>query len=419
MKVLVTNIYTNCTKLYTVLVVMISFNFPIDLYGQDYISGKELCQNISKKQSGRWIPVPNSYTEFSAGTSPLYYRFLNGEYDSTKATVVYVDGGPGGTSHNYHRMYDELSLEYNILFFDQRGFVCSRPDTKKIQDDHRFYSVENSARDIEEIRKTLGIKDLKVLGHSFGATISLKYAELFPNNLSKVTLIGPAFITPQKKDFQQKFDNRLTNLVNNKINRDVHNCNSLKFVNNMAYDFANALGLDGVEKLISRVESDLLESNSIMNEDEAYSLLTDLMGGNLGQFALKDDLYTWETQGNTEIVIINDFQCSFLSDDEENCIEGGNAYKNTFDVKKLKIDVPVDIFLGEFDGVEDELKELKLHIKQGKFYYLNGRGHGTFMEFYDLEDSEKAQISLKVLNRSLSKAVISNQLKTELDINEL
>jgi pimeloyl-ACP methyl ester carboxylesterase len=389
-------------------------------FGQDYVSGKELCQDISKQQNGKWLSVLNSYSEQNSEKSPLYYRFLNGKYDSKKPTVIYVDGGPGGTSHNYHKMYDELSLEYNILFFDQRGFVCSRPDSKLVQDDPSFYSVANSARDIEEIRKELGVKDLIVLGHSFGATISLKYAELFPQNLSKVTLIGPAFITPENKKLQKRFDRDLKVQINKMINDDIHNCDSLEFINNLAYDFANSLGLQGLEGLINKIERDLLAGKPVLTEDEAYNFLSELMGDNEGRYSLRDDSFTWETQGDTEIIISNDFQCSFLSDQEEEpCVDGGDGYKNTFDVRKLKIDVPVDIFLGEYDGVKDELKQLRTYLDQGNFYYLNERGHGTFTEYYDLKDAEREVTSLRVLSLSLSGKKIPSKLKTHLGTEDL
>tara|TARA_Y100000768_G_C23928015_1_gene658562 strand:+ start:178 stop:1350 length:1173 start_codon:yes stop_codon:yes gene_type:complete len=387
---------------------------------QKYISGKKLCQGVAVKQNGAWVTVPNNYKKSKLETSPLYYRFLGGKYDVTKPTVVYVDGGPGATSHNYHKLYDDLAKEFNILFFDQRGFVCSRPDSKAIQDDPNFYSVENSARDIEEIRKELGIERIIILGHSFGATIGLKYAELFPEKVKKVTLIGPAFITPENQKEKDEFIKNLRVKTDSFITHELHTCDSLKLVHDLSYDFANSLGIEGLEKLVEKVQSDLLKDKSLMEVKEGYEFLSSLFEGNLGKFALRDETYTWETQGDTEFVMQNDFKCSFLFDQhKEYCKVGEVGDQNTFDIKKMKVSVPVDIFLGEFDGTEKELKRIDSYIKSGNTYYLKERGHGAFTEFYDNNSFEKAKLSSEVLTRSLLNKRIPVNLREKLWIKKL
>lgn len=409
------NFYTHV--IYVRVLALLIIVLPICAISDDYVSGKDLCAEVSKVQKGEWTNVPIDYENLLSAKSPIYHRFLSGKYDASKETVVYISGGPGATSHNYHKMYDDLAKSFNILFIDQRGYVCSRPDRRELQDSSKFYSIENSARDIDEIRKKLEIKKWSILGHSFGATISLEYARLFPNSINNITLIGPAFITPQVQELEDEAELNLKQRVK-AFTGNIKDCNALKLINDLSYDFANSFGIDGLERFVLEVNKSL-ENDSLISEEEAWSFL-EKIGEEVdvnGEFSLRDDSFTWETQGDTELIVESDLACSFLGAEQSpECI---NGEKKTFDVKKMNISVPVNIFLGEFDGVPAELDQLKGSLSKGSFYYMKDRGHGSFLDFYHRRDDEDIKASVEVLTRSLSSDTVSDDLKKKLGIIQI
>ena len=88
--------------------------------------------------------------------------------------VVVLHGGPGGGCSPAMRRYFDPNV-YRVILFDQRGCGRSRPHA----------SVENNTTwhlvaDIELIRETLGINSWIVFGGSWGATLSLIYAQAHP-----------------------------------------------------------------------------------------------------------------------------------------------------------------------------------------------------------------------------------------------
>jgi proline iminopeptidase len=62
------------------------------------------------------------------------------------------------------------SLDVNVVQFDQSGIACSRPTTEIMYKNPQFYSSENTARDADEIRKSLGANKITAYGISYGTT---------------------------------------------------------------------------------------------------------------------------------------------------------------------------------------------------------------------------------------------------------
>jgi proline iminopeptidase len=98
--------------------------------------------------------------------------------------VVVLHGGPGGGCSPAMRRFFDPSA-YRVILFDQRGCGRSRP----------FASVENNTTwdlvaDIEAIRTRLGIEKWIVFGGSWGATLSLIYAQAHPERVMQIVLRG-------------------------------------------------------------------------------------------------------------------------------------------------------------------------------------------------------------------------------------
>ncbi|MCL1058399.1 alpha/beta hydrolase [Shewanella gelidimarina] len=108
--------------------------------------------------------------------------------------LLYLHGGPGaGCSFDELALFD-LSV-YHVIMMDQRGAGRSRPRGGLAHN-----SVNHLLTDIEQVREWLGIAKWALAGGSFGATLALLYAGLYPNRVSKQVLWG-AFI-PSEESIQ-------------------------------------------------------------------------------------------------------------------------------------------------------------------------------------------------------------------------
>jgi proline iminopeptidase len=99
--------------------------------------------------------------------------------------VVFLHGGPGGGSSPEHRRQFNPE-KYKILVFDQRGCGKSKP----------YASLEHNTtwdlvEDIEKLRTEVSKVDKwQVFGGSWGSTLSLAYAEKYPERVTELVLRG-------------------------------------------------------------------------------------------------------------------------------------------------------------------------------------------------------------------------------------
>lgn len=100
------------------------------------------------------------------------------------APVVFVHGGPGcGCGDTARRFLDPTF--YRIITIDQRGCGKSKPFLEL-----KNNTTDNLAKDMEKIREHLKIDKWLVYGGSWGTTLSLYYAENYPQNVVGLILRG-------------------------------------------------------------------------------------------------------------------------------------------------------------------------------------------------------------------------------------
>ena len=112
----------------------------------------------------------------------LYWE-LTGNPNGKPAVMLH--GGPGGGSSPDHRRQWNPD-KYKILVFDQRGCGKSTP----------YASLENNTTwdlvdDIEKLRTQVAKVDKwQVFGGSWGSTLSLAYAQTYPERVTEIILRG-------------------------------------------------------------------------------------------------------------------------------------------------------------------------------------------------------------------------------------
>lgn len=109
--------------------------------------------------------------------------------------VVVLHGGPGGGCSPAMRRYFNPE-HYRIILFDQRGCGRSRPHAS-IKANTTWHLVA----DIETIRTALGIDSWYVFGGSWGATLSLLYAQAHAQRVRALILRGVFAMTQLELDW--------------------------------------------------------------------------------------------------------------------------------------------------------------------------------------------------------------------------
>jgi len=132
--------------------------------------------------------------------------------------VIYLSGGPGAPLLVYAEMLianpqiNEIVVDRDWVFYDQRGtgrsvpmLRCERAKDylKRVKDcrdkfiregvDLSQYNSARSARDIEELRKALGVKQWNLWGISYGSRLAFAVVHNFPASVHAIVHDGPSY----------------------------------------------------------------------------------------------------------------------------------------------------------------------------------------------------------------------------------
>ena len=98
--------------------------------------------------------------------------------------ILFLHGGPGAGIAPVHRRFFD-PYYYRIILFDQRGAGKSKPKAEC-----RENTTQDLMKDIEELRRHLGIDNWLVFGGSWGSTLAIAYGELYPDSCLGFVLRG-------------------------------------------------------------------------------------------------------------------------------------------------------------------------------------------------------------------------------------
>ena len=123
----------------------------------------------------------------------IYYE-ISGKKDGLPALVMH--GGPGGGSSPSYRGFFDPEV-YKIVQMDQRGAGKSTPHASLV-DNTTWHIID----DMEKLRNHLKVEKWHtVFGGSWGATISLTYAEAYPSRVGHLVLRGIFLLRNSEIDF--------------------------------------------------------------------------------------------------------------------------------------------------------------------------------------------------------------------------
>ncbi len=99
-----------------------------------------------------------------------YYR-IAGDPNSRKTPLLMLHGGPGST-HNYFEVLDSLAIEDGrlLISYDQIGCGNSYLDGHP-----ELWTMDTWIGELKAVRKALGLKEVILLGQSWGGMLLLEY----------------------------------------------------------------------------------------------------------------------------------------------------------------------------------------------------------------------------------------------------
>ena len=124
---------------------------------------------------------------YASGMLPLdaiHRMYWESSGNPSGIPVVFLHGGPGAGSTPKHRRFFDPAA-YRIVVYDQRGAGRSMP-LGELRENTTLHLVD----DLERLRTHLGIDAWLVFGGSWGATLTLAYAEAHPRRCLGLVLRG-------------------------------------------------------------------------------------------------------------------------------------------------------------------------------------------------------------------------------------
>lgn len=101
--------------------------------------------------------------------------------------AVVLHGGPGSGSNPNTLGYFDLDV-YRVVLVDQRQCGRSTPHAADHDTDLSVNTTQRLIHDLERIREAAGIDRWLVLGHSWGTTLGIAYAERHPERVTELVL---------------------------------------------------------------------------------------------------------------------------------------------------------------------------------------------------------------------------------------
>ncbi|WP_206880020.1 proline iminopeptidase-family hydrolase [Alicyclobacillus mali] len=98
--------------------------------------------------------------------------------------LLCIHGGPG-MPHDYLEPLIGLAEDRPIIFYDQSGCGASDPiaDVTKL-------TVSYFVEELEAVRRELGLREIHLLGHSWGGWLALEYTVTYKTRIRSLTICG-------------------------------------------------------------------------------------------------------------------------------------------------------------------------------------------------------------------------------------
>ena len=193
-----------------------------------------------------FLRVPRDWARPTEGTYRIAIARIRAEVAPTRGVLMFNPGGPGGAGLDALRFVQrglpkEVRDSFDVVTFDPRGVGESQPtfapcrtpqpdlpatgpvdweaatsayvDTMSAalqeclqanEADAAYVGSWQVVRDIDALRRALGVKKISFWGMSYGTTLGRAYAQQFPQRLRALVLDGTITPTPSVGDYARE-----------------------------------------------------------------------------------------------------------------------------------------------------------------------------------------------------------------------
>ena len=136
--------------------------------------------------------------------------------------MLILHGGPGA-GHDYLEPLESLAADRAVIFYDQLG--CGKSDQP---DDRSLWAMERFVTEVDTVRRSLGLKQVHLLGQSWGGWLAIEYMLTRPAGVVSLTLASTSASVTQFVAEAQRLKSELPTKVFQTIQRyeavgDYHN----------------------------------------------------------------------------------------------------------------------------------------------------------------------------------------------------
>lgn len=126
--------------------------------------------------------------------------------------LLALHGGPGAP-HDYLEPIEALGDERPVIFYDQLG--CGNSDRP---DDPALWTINRFVEELEQVRKSLGLNTVNILGQSWGSMLAFDYVlERKPTGVRSLVFSGPCLSMSRWMTDQQAYLAAMPETIRNVI----------------------------------------------------------------------------------------------------------------------------------------------------------------------------------------------------------
>lgn len=213
---------------------------------QPTLSWKPCTGEGLKRAQCSFLTVPRDWGSADSGTYRIAVARIRAEVAPSRGVLIFNPGGPGGGGVEAldfvrERLPKQVKDVYDVVAFDPRGVGASQPEltgcrtpqpefpptgpidwqaeTATFLDamsaalqkclaadevDAEFVGSWQVIRDIDALRRALGVEKIAFWGMSYGTTLGRAYAQQFPQRLRALILDGTITPTPAIGDYARE-----------------------------------------------------------------------------------------------------------------------------------------------------------------------------------------------------------------------
>jgi proline iminopeptidase len=120
------------------------------------------------------------------------HKIMTYSYGQGDETLLLVSGGPGCPCNflrDTHGLYADQG--FHVVTWDQLG--CGESD---VVDDPSFWEIDRFVDEVEHVRKSLNLRNIHLLGQSWGGVLGLEYLLKFPDLVKTFIITSGSFNLP-------------------------------------------------------------------------------------------------------------------------------------------------------------------------------------------------------------------------------